>query len=83
MVIFGYEHEWGVMLPDDDDAWSVMITSDFKNNVIVWKGYDKEIAQYNAMISSLLIMRGDISCCLATCSGIEGVILEIFLIQIL
>lgn len=46
MVIFGYEHEWGMMLPDDDDVWRVMITSDFKNNVIVWKGYDKEIAQY-------------------------------------
>ena len=46
MVIFGYEHEWGMMLPDDDDVWRVMITSDVKNNVIVWKGYDKEIAQY-------------------------------------
>ena len=45
MIIFGYEHEWGMALPQDDDVWRLIITSDFKNNVIVWRGFDKEVVQ--------------------------------------
>lgn len=38
MIIFGYEIEGGDRLPAEDEVWRILITNDYKNNVIVWRG---------------------------------------------
>ncbi len=46
MVLFGYEHGWGSVYPADDEVHRVMIFSDKKNNVLVWRGHDSNMMQH-------------------------------------
>lgn len=46
MFLFGYEHEWGMAYPADDEVGRLMIFREEKNNVLVWRGYEGKLTQY-------------------------------------
>lgn len=61
MDLFQYRYGYAAVLPRDDELVRILITSDHKNNVTVWYGYDFKAAQYTLSRDAISKIRSLIS----------------------